>query len=91
MGSGIHMVDRLAKMHHIHYHPDKVLCKLSLNGILYTIKLRHQYRYNSSFNIGHTAHRAGLLALQLSSRGVVPPQRAPQAPRPSCLGRSFSP
>jgi len=55
--AGIDMVDRLAKAHRIHYHPDEVLCKLSVSGILYKIKLRHQYRYNSSFNLGHTIKR----------------------------------
>jgi len=55
--AGIDMVDRLAKARRIHYHPDEVLCKLSVNGILYTIKLRHQYRFNSTFNLGHTIKR----------------------------------
>ena len=55
--AGIDMVDRLAKARKIHYHPDEVLCKLSVSGVLYQIKLRHQYRYNSSFNLGHTIKR----------------------------------
>jgi hypothetical protein len=55
--AGMDMVDRLARRHRVHYHPDEVMCKLSVDGVLYRVKMRHQYRFNSTFNLGHTIKR----------------------------------
>lgn len=52
--AGVDMVAMLAKAKRLRYHPDEVIVRLSLGGQPYRIAVRHQYRYNSSFNLTHT-------------------------------------
>lgn len=61
--SGVDMVGLLAARHRLHYAPDEVVMTVRLvpepgaEGQEYTVKLRHQYRYNSSLNLTHTVKR----------------------------------
>ena len=55
--AGIDMVGILANKHKLVYCPDEVVLVLTVNGIDYRIKVRHQYRYGSSFNLTHTVKR----------------------------------
>ena len=55
--AGVDMVAQLAERNAVHYAPDDILLTLDLNGISYRIKVRHQYRYNSSFNLTHAVKR----------------------------------
>lgn len=61
--SGVDMVARLASAQKIHYAPDELVMTVQIVGKdgterqAYTAKIRHQYRYNSSLNLGHTVKR----------------------------------
>lgn len=61
--AGVDMVGHLAAKNKVHYAPDEVLLTVELaasaeeEGTEYTAKVRHQYRFNSSLNIGHTVKR----------------------------------
>lgn len=61
--AGIDMVFWLAQKQKIHYAPDQVVLTVELvpgpdvDGQPYVIKMRHKYRYGSSFNQAHTVHR----------------------------------
>lgn len=55
--AGVDMVSALAAKNRLHYAPDEVRLDLSLQGQVYRIALRHQYRYNSSFNLIHAVKR----------------------------------
>jgi hypothetical protein len=60
---GIDMVQRLAEKRRIFYAPDFVLLSVVLKdtpedeGVTYRVKLRHQYRFNSSLNNTHSMKR----------------------------------
>lgn len=55
--AGIDMVGTLAKKNKLHYAPDAAYVNLSLNGQPYLVAMRHQYRFNSQLNLGHTVKR----------------------------------
>lgn len=55
--AGVDMVAALAAKNRLHYAPDEVRLDLTLQGEVYRIGLRHQYRYNSSFNLIHAVKR----------------------------------
>lgn len=55
--AGVDMVSALAAKNRLHYAPDEVRLDLTLQGQVYHIALRHQYRYNSSFNLIHAVKR----------------------------------
>jgi hypothetical protein len=62
--SGIDMVGVLASRHKMHYAPDVLCLTVRLvsspddeEGQEYNIKIRHQYRFNSSLNVGHVVKR----------------------------------
>lgn len=62
--AGIDMVGLLAARNRMHYAPDICVLKVRLvsspqdeEGQEYTIKVRHQYRFNSSLNVGHVVKR----------------------------------
>lgn len=62
--AGVDMVGTLAARHKIHYAPDTVVMTVKLvptpdseDGQEVAVKLRHQYRYNSSLNVGHVVKR----------------------------------
>lgn len=61
--AGVDMVQRLAEKRRIFYAPDFVVLKVALKssqedeGVSYAVKIRHQYRYNSSFNQTHALKR----------------------------------
>jgi hypothetical protein len=62
--SGVDMVAILADRQRLHYAPDVLLMDVELvdtpDGPVtqsYTIKIRHQYRFNSSLNVGHAVKR----------------------------------
>lgn len=61
--AGVDMVALLASRHRMHYAPDEMVMTIQLVGQdgevrqSYTAKVRHQYRYNSSLNLGHTVKR----------------------------------
>lgn len=51
--AGVNKVSDLARARKIHYSPDEVVIRLSLNGQPYRLGIRHQYRMNSSYNLTH--------------------------------------
>lgn len=55
--AGIDMVSQLARLNRVHYAPDEILLTVAVPGQEYRIKVRHQYRYNSSLNLTHTVKR----------------------------------
>lgn len=55
--AGVDMVAILAERNRVHYAPDELLLTLTLPGVEYRLKIRHQYRYNSSFNQVHVVKR----------------------------------
>lgn len=71
----VDMVGRLASKHRIFYAPDHVLIRVRLTSSdgtnEYRIKVRHQYRYNSSFNMGHAVKRLWEMGESEFDIGVV--------------------
>jgi hypothetical protein len=62
--SGVDMVGILASRHRIHFAPDVVVMTIRLvpepgaePSAEYVVKMRHQYRFNSSLNVGHAVKR----------------------------------
>ena len=61
--AGIDMVQRIAERRRIFYAPDYVVLNVRLKtdpdeeGTTYRVKIRHQYRYGSSFNQTHSLKR----------------------------------
>lgn len=55
--AGIDMVEELCERQRLHYAPDEAYLLCRVGGVDYTIGVRHQYRYNSSLNLGHTVKR----------------------------------
>jgi len=61
--AGIDMVQRIAEKRRLFYAPDYVVLNVTLKGsdkdegVAYKVKIRHQYRYNSSFNQTHALKR----------------------------------
>lgn len=62
--AGVDMVKRLAARHRLYYCPDEVVLTIRLQaspgdegGQDYTAKVRHQYKFNSQLNVGHTVKR----------------------------------
>lgn len=62
--AGVDMVGLLASRHRIHYAPDVMVMQVELLDTptsepsqVYTLKVRHQYRFNSSLNVGHVVKR----------------------------------
>lgn len=55
--AGIDMVKRLADSHRLFYAPHQVYMTVIVGQQKYVLGLRHQYRYGSSFNMGHSIHR----------------------------------
>ncbi len=55
--TGLDEVARLARDHAIFYAPDELLLTVTVGKVPYRVKIRHQYRYNSSFNKLHTVQR----------------------------------
>lgn len=52
--AGIDMVSKIAASQKLCYAPAEAFVTATVGGIQYRIAVRHQYRYNSSFNQGHT-------------------------------------
>lgn len=61
--TGVDMVARLAAKRKIHYAPDEVTLQVELldspdgEGLSYSVKVRHQYRFGSTLNVGNTVKR----------------------------------
>jgi hypothetical protein len=61
--TGVDMVSRLAARHKVHFAPDEVTVRVALvpspdaDGVEYVAKVRHQYRYGSTLNVGNTVKR----------------------------------
>jgi hypothetical protein len=61
--AGVDMVQRIAEKRRVFYAPDFVVLNVTLKprpedeGVSYKVKIRHQYRYNSSFNQTHALKR----------------------------------
>jgi hypothetical protein len=55
--TGMDEVARLAKDHRLFYAPDEIVLTVTVGTVPYRVKVRHQYRYNSSFNKLHTVQR----------------------------------
>lgn len=52
--AGIDMLARIAKDNRVFYNPDEMYLDLEVGSQKYVIGLRHQYRFNSSFNQTHS-------------------------------------
>lgn len=61
--TGVCQVARLAARHKMHFAPDEVTMQVELvggvdeEGQAYSVKIRHQYRYGSTLNVGNTVKR----------------------------------
>lgn len=55
--AGIDMVQQLAQRNAMHYCPDEALLNITLGTQRYRYLMRHQYRFNSSMNLTHSAKR----------------------------------
>lgn len=55
--TGIDQVQRLAENRRVFYAPDEALLRFRVGDQFYHVLMRHQYRYNSTFNLGHTVKR----------------------------------
>jgi hypothetical protein len=62
--AGVDMVAHLAARQRVHYSPDEIVLDVELlpsaraePSARYTAKVRHQYRFNSALNVGHTVKR----------------------------------
>lgn len=55
--TGVDQVKTLAGRNAVHYAPDEALIRLALGTQPYRILMRHQFQYNSKFNLGHTVKR----------------------------------
>jgi hypothetical protein len=55
--AGIDMVQQLAQRNALHYCPDEALLSITLGTQRYRYLMRHQYRFNSSMNLTHSAKR----------------------------------
>jgi hypothetical protein len=51
---GVDMVARIARDHHLCYAPHEARVKLTVGDCPYDVAIRHQYRFNSSFNLTHS-------------------------------------
>lgn len=69
--AGIDKIGDVAQINGIHYAPDEVMIHLDLGGVLYRVKMRHQYRYGSSFNLVHTVKRLWEMGQDPFDIGVV--------------------
>lgn len=75
--SGVDMVANLAARRKVHYSPDEVVLTVDLapdatsEGVEYTAKMRHQYRFNSALNVGHTVKRMYDMGGDVFDVGVV--------------------
>jgi len=54
---GVDMVKRLAESKRLFYAPHQMYIDVRVGKQVYKIAMRHQYRYNSSFNQIHAVHR----------------------------------
>lgn len=54
---GVDMVKRLAESKRLFYAPHQMYIDIRVGTQVYKIAMRHQYRYNSSFNQIHAIHR----------------------------------
>lgn len=52
--AGVDMVRRLAESQKLHYAPHEAFIAAKIGQVQYTLAVRHQGRYNSSFNLCHT-------------------------------------
>lgn len=55
--TGMDEVAKLARDHAVFYAPDEILLNVTVGTVAYRVKVRHQYRYNSTFNKLHTVQR----------------------------------
>lgn len=69
--AGVDMVAQLAERNRVHYAPDEMVLRLVLPGQEYRVKFRHQYRYNSSFNLLHVVKRMWEMGEDPFDVGVV--------------------
>lgn len=69
--AGVDMVRRLAESRRLFYAPNHVYITVKVGGQQYVVAMRHQYRYGSSFNMGHTIHRWYDMGDQPFDVGVV--------------------
>lgn len=69
--AGVSMVEQLAQQKKIHWAHDEIVIHLKLGQQTYHIKIRHQYRYNSSFNQVHTVKRLWEMGQDDFDVGVV--------------------
>lgn len=52
--AGVDLVSRIARDQRICYNPDEAFMELAVGAQNYTVAVRHQYRFNSTFNQTHT-------------------------------------
>ena len=55
--TGVDRVALLARQRRLAYAPDEALLRLQVGAQDYRVLMRHQYRYHSSFNLGHAVKR----------------------------------
>lgn len=67
----VDMVQTLAAKHRVHYAPDEMLLSVQLPGHTYAVKIRHQYRFNSQFNLLHVVKRLWEMGEDPFDIGVV--------------------
>ena len=55
--AGIDQVKNLCRRRKVCYSPDFAIVTCNIGNQVYRVLIRHQYRYGSSFNLGHTVKR----------------------------------
>lgn len=67
----VDQVQALAQKHRIHYAPDELLLSVQVPGQTYAVKIRHQYRFNSQFNLLHVVKRLWEMGQDPFDIGIV--------------------
>lgn len=76
--AGVDMVHLLAEKNTLVYAPDEAYIEALVGSIRYDIAVRHQYRYNSSFNLLHTVKRWWEHGAQPFDIGVIGHHHTPE-------------
>ena len=69
--AGIDMVANIAKNQRLCYAPAEARANIEVGSQTYRIAVRHQYRYNSSFNQGHTVKQWYRMGEEAFDIGVI--------------------
>jgi hypothetical protein len=69
--AGVDVLRRIAESHRICYAPAEARIAVTVGDVKYDICLRHQYRYNSSFNLNHAVKRMFDMSSEPFDIGII--------------------